>query len=153
MPDRGFVRENDDARAELRELAERLDEPSLQITLSSGWTVAAALCHLAFWDQRAFFLLAEWERAGKLEPTRLSPQSIDSINHSVNAIAGAVAGRDAVRLALDSAAVVDAQVAGLGDKLVEDLFAAGLDRHLRRSLHRREHMQKIREALQTASGR
>ena len=32
--------------------------------LPAGWTVAAVLGHLAFWDQRAFILLEQWEKTG-----------------------------------------------------------------------------------------
>ena len=34
--------------------------------LDNGWTVAAALAHLAFWDCRAALLLRRWEQKGTL---------------------------------------------------------------------------------------
>jgi len=90
--------------------------------------------------------LGEWQR-GKFETARLSPQSVDSINEAVKAISRAVPGPAAAKLALDSAAALDSKLAQIGDELVGQILSAGYERGLRRSLHRREHLQKIREAL------
>jgi hypothetical protein len=146
MRDRDFIRENEAARQELAELIARLDERSFQCTAGSGWTVSTILCHLAFWDQRALFLLEEWE-SGPFEPSRLSSQSVDSINQAVKTISQAVSGPAAARLALESAAAVDSRAAGIGDDLCGQIVSAGFERFLRRSLHRREHLRKIRDAL------
>jgi hypothetical protein len=139
--------ENDAARAELHELVNRLDVASSSYPVGSSWTIAASLCHLAFWDQRVLFLLKQWQRSGRVETPRLDSQSIDSINQAVNMIALQVPGPAAMRLALDSAAAVDAFVAEIGEGLAEGIKATGLERYLRRSLHRREHLQKIRGVL------
>jgi hypothetical protein len=143
---RGFVEENEAARQELGELIARLDEPSFKCAVGSGWTVSTLLCHLAFWDQRALFLLREWQ-CGHFETFRLSSQLVDSINEAVKAISQAVPGPAAAKLALDSAAAVDSLLTGIGDELVGEIVSAGFDRYLRRSLHRREHLQKIKEAM------
>jgi hypothetical protein len=147
MNKRDFVEENETARLELRELIGRLDERSFKCAVESGWTVSTLLCHLAFWDQRVLFLLREWQN-GRPETSRLSVQSIDSINEAVKAISQAVPGPAAAKLALDSAAAVDSLVAEISDKWVDQIASAGFERFLRRSLHRREHLQKIEEALQ-----
>jgi hypothetical protein len=144
--DRTFVEENQAARQELVDLIVRLDERSFQCAVGSGWTVSTLLCHLAFWDRMALFLLRKWESGGH-EPSKLGSQSIDPINEAVKAISQAVPGPAAARLALDSAAVVDSRVEGIGDELCGQIVSAGFERRLRRSLHRREHLQKIREAL------
>jgi hypothetical protein len=116
------------------------------LRVGSGWTVSAVLCHLAFWDQRVLFVLRKWQSAG-FEPSRLTPLSVDSLNHAATAIAQAVPGPAAARLALDSASAVDSQVAETSDELVKQILSEGFERFLRRSLHRREHLQKIEEAL------
>jgi hypothetical protein len=146
MRNRGFVEENETARQELGELTARLDEPSFRRAVGSDWTVSTLLCHLAFWDQRALFLLREWQ-SGHFETFRLSSQSVDSINEAVKAISQAVPGPAAAKLALDSAAAVDSLLTGIGDELVGEIVSAGFERYLRRSLHRREHLQKIKEAV------
>jgi hypothetical protein len=147
MVDRSFVEENDAARVELSEFIASLDERSFKCPVGSGWTISTCLCHLAFWDHRVLFLLNEWGRTGQLETSRLSSQSVNSINQAVNAISQAVPAAAAAKLALDSALVVDAQLASISDELISQLVSAGFERYLKRSLHRREHLQKIKEAL------
>jgi hypothetical protein len=147
MVDRSFVDENDAARVELSEFIAGLDERSFKCPVGSGWTILTCLCHLAFWDHRVLFLLNEWGRTGQLETSRLSSQSVNSINQAVNAISQAVPGAAAAKLALDSALVVDGQLASISDELISQLVSAGFERYLKRSLHRREHLQKMKEAL------
>jgi len=147
MADRSFVDENDAARVELSELIAGLDEPSFKVPVGSGWTISTCLCHLAFWDHRVLFLLNEWERTGQLETSRLSSQSVNSINQAVNVISQAVPGAAAAKLALDTALAVDSLLASISDELIGQLVSAGFERYLKRSLHRREHLQKIKEAL------
>jgi len=52
-----------------------------------------------------------------------------------------------VKLALESAAAVDAQVSLVGDELAGQMVAAGLERYLWRSRHRREHLAQIKKIL------
>jgi hypothetical protein len=147
MADRSFVDENDAARLELGEFIAGLDERSFKCPVGSGWTISTCLCHLAFWDHRVLFLLNEWERTGEVERSRFSSQSVNSINQAVNAISQAVPGAAAAKLALDAALAVDSLLASISDELIGQLVSAGFERYLKRSLHRREHLQKIKEAL------
>src|SRR5215470_10324083 len=64
MPDRSFVVENRVARERLRSLVEKLTDADMARPLGDGWTVSAALGHLAFWDQRWAEKFREWERTG-----------------------------------------------------------------------------------------
>jgi len=141
------VFENQDAHRELSELIARIDGRSFKYQIGSSWTVASTLCHLAFWDRRVLSLLREWGTSGKVEALKLDSRSIDSINQAVNAISLEVPGPAAAKLALENASVVDAHVSAIGDELAEKIVAAGFERFLRRSLHRREHLQKILEVL------
>ena len=147
MVDRSFVDENDAARVELGEFIAGLDERSFNCPVGSDWTISTCLCHLAFWDHRVLFLLDEWKRTGQIEASRLSSQSVNSINQAVNAISQAVPGAAAAKLALDTALAVDSLLASISDELIDQLISAGFERYLKRSLHRREHLQKIKEAL------
>ena len=65
----------------------------------------------------------------------------------MNAISQAVPGAAAAKLALDAALAVDSLLASISDELIGQLVSAGFERYLRRSLHSREHLQKIKEAL------
>jgi len=58
-----------------------------------------------------------------------------------------VPGAAAAKLALDTALAVDSRLASISDELIDQLISAGFERYLKRSLHRREHLQKIKEAL------
>jgi hypothetical protein len=147
MVDRSFVDENDAARVELSEFIAGLDERSFKCPVGSGWTISTCLCHLAFWDHRVLFLLNEWERTGQLERSRFSSQSVSSINQAVNAISQAVPGAAAAKLALDAALAVDSLLASISDEMIGQLVSAGFGRYLKHSLHRREHLHKIKEAL------
>jgi hypothetical protein len=143
---RDFVEENNTSRLELEQLIGRLDEESFNLQVGSGWTLSAALCHLAFWDQRVLFVLKKWQTVG-FELSRLSPLCVDSINQAATVIAQAVPGPAAAGLALSSAAAVDSQVAMTSDELAARILSEGFDRFLKRSLHRREHLQKIEKVL------
>ncbi len=142
-----FVQENEASRNELRAFIDQLGDSELGHEVGNGWTVSTVLCHLAFWEQRVLYLLQQW-RDGQFEPFRLTPQAINSINEAGRAIARAVPGRAAAQLALDSAESTDAQIAQVSEDLVEKICAAGFDRMLNRSLHRREHLSKLKDKLQ-----
>jgi hypothetical protein len=83
----------------------------------------------------------------ELEGVRLDSQAVDSINEAVNMIALQVPGPAAIALALNSAVAVDSFIAGIGEELADRITAAGFERYLRRSLHRREHIRKILRVL------
>src|SRR5262249_18487279 len=100
--------DNDAARAELKQIADRLDAGSVTCSIGTTWTVATSLCHLAFWDQRALFQLKQWQKRGSVEAVRLNALTVDSINEAVNMMALQVPGPAAIAFALNSAAAVDA---------------------------------------------
>ena len=60
--DRTFHATNAQTCERLRALVARLGDADLQRPVGHGWTVAATLVHLAFWDLRAVALI---ERFGK----------------------------------------------------------------------------------------
>jgi hypothetical protein len=55
--DRPFVNENTRERKRLISLVDCLTGEELNLTLGNDWTIAIALAHLAFWDQRSLFLI------------------------------------------------------------------------------------------------
>jgi len=147
MDIQSFLQENHASRMELSEIIAGLDERALQTVTRPGWSVAATLYHLAFWDQRALACLQQWERGGEIGAGRLDSQAIHSINQAVHAISQAVPVSAAVQFALESASAVDGYLAHAGQEFLGQLLAAGLERYVRRSLHRREHLGSISEAL------
>jgi len=147
MADQTIKSENDAARQALTQLVSALDQNSGSYSVSPTWTIATTLCHLAFWDQRALFLLKKWQADGRIETPRLDPASVDSINQAVNLIALQVSGPAAGRLVLECAAAVDALVAEIDDGVAGRMEAAGFGRYLRRSLHRNEHVRRVHHVL------
>ena len=139
--------DNDAARTELTEIATSVHAASAACSVGSTWTVATSLCHLAFWDRRALFQLKSWQESRSIEAVRLDPQSVASINEAVNVIALQIPVPAAIALAVESAAAVDALIVTIDEELAERITAAGFERYLRRSLHRREHLRRIRRAL------
>ena len=80
MVERPFIERNAVERARLEALVARLSNDDLARTLDGGWTVAAKLAHLAFWEQRALVLLAKWQREGAVRP---SPVDEDVVNDAL----------------------------------------------------------------------
>ena len=74
--DRPFVAENAKARERLCSLVARLTDEELSLPLGNDWTIAVALAHLAFWDQRSLVLMRKWKQSG----VELSPIDIDVTN-------------------------------------------------------------------------
>jgi hypothetical protein len=143
--DRSWIEENTEQRERLRALIRRASDGDLARPLAAGWTVAAALAHLAFWDQRIAVLLDAWDRGRP--PTDANEADVDWINDSAKALCLALAPRAAAELALATAEAVDALVAALGDDRLAANAAAGAPINVRRSEHRREHLDEIEQAL------
>ena len=60
--DRTYVTENAAELRRLRALVDRLSDADLARPTPGGWTVAASLAHVAFWDQRVLFWLDRWDQ-------------------------------------------------------------------------------------------
>ena len=141
--DRSSVDRNTAARDRLRALVARLDDADLARPLGGGWTVAAALAHLAFWDRRAHVLLARWERDGPGP----SPVDVEALNDALLpqwlAIPPRVAAEDAVR----AAEAVDRAVEAASPATVAAAGAPDAALTLLRAKHRGEHLDEIERAL------
>lgn len=139
-----YVRANDESRARLRALVERLDRTELTQSAMQGWSVSALLAHLAFWDR---FNVHRWR--SRLAGTQLPALDAldDLINDSAlpawNAVPPEVAARDV----LASADEGDAFVAALTPEITARWLAEDRPRSLYRSEHRREHLDEIERAL------
>lgn len=146
--DRSHNALNDTQRARLEAFIKGQSDADLQRPLPAGWTVAGVLAHIAFWDQRAFLLLDEWEKTGKA-PKALDETAgaIDWINDASKPMFLAMPPRRAAELTLSIARATDAKIAGLRDDLIEKNKAAGTPVSLDRAAHRREHLDEMESAL------
>jgi len=144
--DRTFIAHNNAERARLRALVARLTDADLGRPMPGGWTVAAVLGHVAFWDQRILVLLERWEQAPSAVPPAINEADVDWVNDATKPLLLAMAPRRAAELAVAIAEAVDAKVAALPDDLLARNEAAGSPLLMMRAEHRGEHLREI-EAL------
>jgi hypothetical protein len=116
------------------------------IPLSGGWTAAALLAHLAFWDGLGAARLKKY-----LRDRRPMEFGSDALTEFINA-AGlaqwtATPPRDAAALATNAAATIDRLIEGVPADAFEAIRAMNVPRVLDRSLHRKEHLDEIERAL------
>ena len=67
-----LIKDNASENAHLRKLVDQLSDADLRLPMQAGWTVAAVLGHMAFWDQRAITLIAKWQKEG------VGPSAVDT---------------------------------------------------------------------------
>ena len=146
MPvDRSYIAENEAELHRLRTLVERLSDADLVRPTPGGWTVAASLAHVAFWDQRILFWLDRWERGEK--PRGLVEADGDWINDAGKPLCLALPPRVAARLAVDIAEQVDRRLAALTEERIASNAAAGEPLSLTRAHHRKTHLDEIERIL------
>ena len=146
---RGFVSENAKERERLRRLVERITDMELGLPLGEGWTIASALAHLAFWDQRALVLMRKWKGSG-VAP---SPVDDDVTNDSILPLCLAIPPRTAANLALAAAESIDRELEEAGDGLIGDIRQLGARFRLYRGDHRKDHLDQIEAHLQARGGK
>jgi hypothetical protein len=141
---RQFVIENNRERERLRILTESLTEKELtQVLYKEGWTVAAALAHLAFWDRRRLILVRQWKRAG------ITPSAMDenTVNDALLPFFLALSPRKAAELAVTTSIELDRELESSSDDFIAALEKTG-DRHaLNRGVHRKMHLDEIESLL------
>ena len=146
--DRTYVAENDAERERLRSLVTRLSDKELSEPMPAGWTVAAVLAHIGFWDARAIYFLDKWGPNG--EPSTYEPEDTDAVNDSAKPLCLALPPRDAAQLALRLAEEADRKVKALSDAMLAKIRAkGGPPFNLSRAIHRKEHLDDIDGALRT----
>jgi Mycothiol maleylpyruvate isomerase N-terminal domain len=136
--DRSYVECCDASRARLRALVERLSDDQLAQPLADGWTPAAELAHLAFWDRRASAILDRWARDG-VTP---SGADVDVINDALLPQWRLIPPRTAAADALAAAVEIDAKVASLSPDLAQ-AAREGTVLRLDRSHHRLDHLDAL----------
>jgi len=141
--DRPFVEENAKERERLCSIVERLSDEQLCISMENGWTIAVALAHLAFWDQRSLILMQKWKSTG-IAP---SPIDIDVINDSLLPLWLALPPRSAAKLAVSSAEAIDRELEEAPSELISEIQKLGDKFRLYRSVHRKLHLDEIENLL------
>ena len=147
MPeDRSHDAETDAERERMRALIARLSEKELSQPMPAGWTVAAVLAHIGFWDARAVYWLDKWAQG--VAPTPYEPENTEAVNESAKPLCLALPSRDAAKLALRLADDADSKVKALSDDMLRKVRATGGPPfNLSRAIHRKEHLDEIDAVL------
>lgn len=143
--DRSFVDENARERERLRTLVRRLTDQELGLPMGSEWTIAVALAHLAFWDQRSFVLVRKWKNSGVVEP---SPIDVDVTNDSLLPLWISLEPRKAANLAVSCAETIDRELEEASSEIIAQIERLGDKFRLYRSIHRKLHLDQIEELLE-----
>ena len=146
--DRPFVAENTKERERLSALVGRSTDEELSLPLEDDWTIAVALAHLSFWDQRSLILVRKWKKIGIVEP---SPIDIDITNDSLLSIWLAIPPRAAANLAVSSAEEIDRELEEASSDLITKIESLGEKFRLYRSIHRKLHVDQIVKLLNSRS--
>jgi hypothetical protein len=141
--DTSYVERNQAALQRLKELVARLTDQDLQASLGDGWTVKAALAHLAFWDRYSAGLLDGWS-AGGFQPVATNA---DHVNAAAVGDWLALPAEHVKREVVAAAEAINRRIAALTPELVSAIVAGGRSRTLDRSPHRTEHVDQIVAAI------
>jgi hypothetical protein len=144
-----YSKENAESYQRLKSLIHRLTDTDLALSTDYGWTIAALLAHLAFWDQRMVVILNRWKENGLDE----SPIDSMAVNDSLKMICHALEPRTAAELSLFAAEHIDGELDTLTPEFVkqieEHIEANSIQFRMNRSLHRNGHLNDIEALLKT----
>lgn len=132
------------ARERLDALIGRLGERD--VVLDDGWTAAALLAHLAFWDRLAVARLEKHLREG--EPPIFATDAVTDLTNAAamwqwKTTPPGLAGAQA----REAAAEIDRLIETLPTEKLNGLKAVGRPFLIDRSEHRKEHLDQIERAL------
>jgi hypothetical protein len=147
VTDRAYVAENEEQLIRMRNLVESLSDEELAEPMEAGWTVAAVLGHLAFWDYRIVTLIDRWGPDGTGTPPdapgSYDEEAVDWINDAGKPLVLAMPPRLAAQVAIDAATLADQRVADLSDDRLATNARTGSHINPLRADHRREHLDDI----------
>lgn len=145
--DRSYIAENEAQLGRLRDLLDRLSDEQLARPIEAGWTVAAVLAHMAFWDYRIVAELDRWGPDGRGAPPTYEEVAVDWINDAAKPIFLAMPPRVAAQTALDAGEAADRAVAEMSDELLARNDETGLIINPVRAEHRAEHLDDLERAF------
>ncbi len=138
-----FVEQNAVSRQRLEAVVRGLSDRDLARATPEGWTVAALLAHMAYWDQRMIVLLRRWREKG----VEHSPVDADAVNDALLPLCLRLSAQAAIELCLSTAAQADAELARLSPDLIRQIEASGTHFRINRSLHRDDHLNQIERLI------
>ena len=138
-----YVAENAAARQRVLDLVRGLTDDQFRASIGDGWTIAAELAHLAFWDRTHIARLRRARDEGLAGPPPLPVGMTDIVNDSALAGWREIPGAAALQLFEAASCDADEYIASLDPETVEGVRAAGSPRLIERFRHRTEHAEAI----------
>ena len=140
-----YIKENARERERLRKLVEKITDKELKLVIyKEGWTIAAMLAHLAFWDERRRVMLKIWKRKGVAH----SPYVEDIVNDTLIPLLLLIPSRKAAELAVSTAEALDKELEGLSLEMLTAIEALKEPFALNRAIHRKMHLDEIQAFLE-----
>jgi DinB superfamily len=131
--------------ARLRAVLRGLSDAELGMSPGSGWSVAATLAHLAFYDD---WVAERWRRWLEVEAFQDLPDDITELVNASGERGWATAEpRLARTAAVEAADAVTKLIEGLPSAALEDAIRTGRERMLDRSVHWNAHLDEIEATL------
>lgn len=140
--DRAFAQRNRASTERIRALAARLTDAELMRPVGQHWTIAITLAHLAFWDRRVMYVLDKTRQSGQV----FIPEIDIFVNDLSLPLWAAIPPREAARIAVEQAELLDRQLEAFPPELLEQVYTAN-QRWVERALHRSEHLAEVDAAL------
>ncbi len=141
-----YIEKNRRSRERLKKLLETITDEELDLVIyKEGWTVAVALGHIAFWDERRASLAVRWKENG-VEASDIGGIDMHTVNDALIPIFLAMPVRKTAALCLAAAEKVDNELGSLSPEMVKEIEALNDRYALDRAFHRDMHLDEI-EAL------
>jgi len=140
--DRSFIEFNRASRERMHSLADSLTDEQMLTKVGEHWTVAIVYAHICWWDRRVLYVLDMTEKNGKL----FIPEIDIFVNDLSLPLWAAVPPREAVRLAMENAEVLDKRLEEYPADMLEETYNYN-KRWVVRGLHRNEHLGEAEAAL------
>jgi Mycothiol maleylpyruvate isomerase N-terminal domain len=128
---------------EMRAFLGKLSDDQLQRPLEDGWTVSAALCHVAYWDRRAAQYVIRLTKDGNF---RSSLEDVHVVNDALLHQWRRIPAREAVAELLEAGEEVNGKVAGLDEETAQQWLGLQIFA-LDRSDHRLEHLEELKRVF------
>lgn len=138
-----FAESNRSQTERLRHLLSRLDDQKLATRLPSGWTVAVALAHIAFWDRQRLCLMRRWAAGTDC----FGGYDGELFNEVLLPFLEMLPPRQVGPFALRIAEEIDQLLLELPDEVIQQALARPDAPNLDRGSHREGHLDQIEKAL------
>ena len=140
--DRSFIEQNRISRERMGSLAERLADEEMLTKVGEHWNIGIVYAHLAWWDRRVMYVLDMTEKDGKL----FIPEIDIFVNDLSLPLWAAVPPREAARIAMETADILDKRLEKYSPALLEEIYNYN-KRWVIRALHRNEHLDEVVAAV------